>query len=64
MVGERTPEKDLIALLSNHRFTDALHYARSDESNPLVDCGALRLGASGFPIAADVQSEIISFLIG
>jgi SIR2-like protein len=64
MVGARTPEKDLITLLSNHRFTDALHYARSDESNPLINCGALRLGASGFPIAADVQSEIISFLSG
>jgi hypothetical protein len=65
MVGERTPEKDLITLLSsNHKFTDALHYARSDGPNPLVDCGTLRLGASGFPVAADVQSEIISFLIG
>jgi hypothetical protein len=64
MVGERTPEKDLISLLSNHKFIDALHYARSDGSNPLIDCGALRLGASGFPVAPDVQSEIISFLVG
>jgi len=61
MVGERTPEKDWIRTLSGNKFHDALHYARDDGPNQLIDCGALRLGVSGFPVTPEVQSEIISF---
>jgi len=50
MVGERTPEKDMIALLSDRRFKDCLHYSTSDKPNALMECGKLCLGAAGFPL--------------
>jgi SIR2-like domain len=64
MVGERTPEKDMIARLSDRRFEDCLHYSTSEKPNALMECGKLRLGAAGFPLPDETQSELISFLHG
>jgi SIR2-like domain len=64
MVGEQTPEKKMITLLSDRKFVDCLHYRRSQEPNGLIECGLLRLGAAGFPLPEETQSELISFLHG
>jgi hypothetical protein len=64
MVGERTPEKDMIALLSDRKFVDCLHYSTPEKPNALIECGKLRLGAAGFPLPDETQSELISFLRG
>ena len=65
MVGEQTPEKRRINLLSDGNFEDFRHYSESGKSNVLMECGdKLRLGAAGFPLPEDTQSELISFLRG
>ncbi len=64
MVGERTPEKDMIVLLSDRKFVDCLHYSTPEKPNALIECGKLRLGAAGFPLPDETQSELISFLRG
>jgi hypothetical protein len=65
MVGEHTLEKRMIALLSDGKFEDFRHYSAPGKPNALMECGCkLRLGAAGFPLPEEAQSELISFLRG
>jgi hypothetical protein len=65
MVGERTLEKDMIAVLSDGKFQDFRHNSAREEPNSLMECGdELRLGVAGFPLPDDTLSELVSFLRG
>jgi hypothetical protein len=65
MVGERTLEKDMIALLSDAKFEDFRHNSAAENPNALMECGdRLRLGVAGFPSPEDTLSQLISFLRG
>jgi SIR2-like domain len=60
-VGTRSSEKNIIALLSDSHFRDALHYDKGLDD--LFDCGSnLLLGAEGFPFGRQSQSKLVSYL--
>ena len=64
MVGERTREKDMIALLSDGKFEHSRHWDDPKSPTKLMECGnVLRLGVGGFPLHRDAQSMLISFLL-
>jgi hypothetical protein len=64
MVGNGSPEKDMITYLSSHRFEDCLHYGAPKKQNSLLECGRLSLWAAGFPFPDEAQSELLSLLRG
>jgi hypothetical protein len=63
MVGKPpTPEKKMIAILSDNQFKDCLHYSTPGKPHALLECGNLRLCAAGFPLPEETQSKLVSFL--
>jgi hypothetical protein len=60
-VGTLSPEKNIIASLSNSQFIDALHYDKGLDD--LFDCGSnLLVGAGGFPFGTQSQSKLVTYL--
>ncbi len=64
MVGEQTPEKQMITKLSDNKFEDFRHCEDAGNSNRLFELDRLILGASGFPLPVPEQPKLISFLRG
>jgi hypothetical protein len=62
MVGERTPEKEMIQLVAGGGFQDFLHYDDPENPNRMHQFNALALVPSGFPISAEIEGQIFAFL--
>jgi hypothetical protein len=62
-VGERTDEKEMIALLAGQGgFQDFVNYDNPTSAEKLQTCGALGLVPSGFPISSDTEARVVQFL--
>lgn len=60
---ERNPDKEMMFTLSGGKFEPTRHY-HDEKRQAFHACGFLGLVPSGFPMNANVEQELIDFLLG